>query len=313
MIEAVALTARSAPVALAPLTLRIGAGVHALLGRPEDGVPLALAAFAGRVRPRSGSIRILGKPPSLVRASIAYIPRDAELPRALRVDEMLDLASEIRGEPKVPAADRLAVLGIEALATRAIASLSHGEARAVAMAEALTARASVLLFEEPYVALDPRAAGVLGERLRARAAGGACVVVGTASVRDAADLADAQVVFDRGVVVRDFGGTTSVELPPPAPRKAPGAPARAATPRPPRNPAPARLTLAVSDVPRLLPLLSTEKAVSTIESDRAVVVVTGADATELASAVSRAVLGADVDLLWLTAEAPPLDELRAGT
>jgi ABC-type multidrug transport system ATPase subunit len=297
VIDAVALTARSAPVALAPLTITMGAGVHALLGRPEDGVALVLAAIAGRVHPRGGSVRVLGKPPALARASIAYVPRDARLPEALRVDEVLDIAAEIRGEgPRRNAAQRLDVLGIAPLATRRVASLTLAEARAVAMAEALTSRASVILLEEPYMALDPRAAGVLAVRLRERAKGGACVVVSTASVRDAADLADGQVIFDRGVVVRAF-------LPD-------GTPVQASSATEPLAPRTTRLALAVSDVGRLLPLLSAEPAVSAIESDRESILITGTDATELAAAVGRAVLAADVELSWLRAEAPRLDDLR---
>ena len=302
MIETRLMTARSAPVALAPLTFKLGAGVHALLGRPEDGVPLLLAVLAGRVRPRAGTVRVLGE--SLghgdggqVRASIAYVPRDPMLPEALRVREMLDLASAIRQERVVDAAERLAVLGVAPLAARRVGSLTLGEARAVAMAEALTSKARVLLLEEPYV-VDPRAVGMLADLLQARAKAGACVVFGTASVRDAADLGDDQLIFDRGVLVQAFSAEGAA------------LPERDAAARS-RVSRPVRMALKVSDTSRVLAQLSGEPAVLSVESTSASIVITGTDATELAAAVGRAVLAADVDLVWLRAEAPRIDELQA--
>jgi hypothetical protein len=72
----------------------------------------------------------------------------------------------------------------------------------------------------------------------------------------------------------------------------------------------ASLSLAVSDVPRLLPALAVEPAIVSIESGPTGVVVRGVDTTELAAAVGRAVVAADVELFWLRAEAPALEELR---
>jgi ABC-type multidrug transport system ATPase subunit len=304
VIETRLMTARSAPVALAPLTFKLGAGVHALLGRPEDGVPLVLAVLAGRVRPRAGTVRVLGEAPGdgtdagHVRARIAYVPRDPMLPEALRVHEMLDLASAIRQEPVVDAAERLAVLGVAPLAARRVGSLSLAEARAVAMAEALTSsKARVLLLEEPYV-VDPRAVGMLADLLHARARDGACVVFGTASVRDAADLGDDQLIFDRGVLVQAFSAEGAA------------LPERDAASRS-RVARPVRMALKVSDTPRVLAVLAAEPAVLSVESTSGSIVITGTDATELAAAVGRAVLAADVDLVWLRAEAPRIDELQA--
>jgi ABC-type multidrug transport system ATPase subunit len=291
MIQADGLTARSAPVALAPLSFELGAGVHALVGTYVDGVPLVLAALAGRVRLRKGSLRLLGKPLTEVRASVAYVPLDLALPDALTVNETFALAAEIRGEPRAEAAPRLAALGIASLGPRRVRSLTRAEARAVAMAEALTSSARVILLEEPYMTLDPRAAAVLAVRLRERAKDGACVVIGTASVRDAIDLADDQLVFDRGVLVRTMATGASTATP--------GAGL-------------VRLSAGVSDIGPVLPELAKEATITAIESDHACIVVSGLDARELAAAVGRAVLRAGVDLEWLRADAPRLEELRAG-
>jgi ABC-type multidrug transport system ATPase subunit len=288
VIRAEGLVPRGLRMRIAPLTLALGAGVHALLGGPEDGVRVVLALFAGRLRAKAGSLRVLGKPIEDARTCIGYVPLDVALPDAFRVDEALDCAAAIRGEHAPAAAERLAALGVQPLAQRPVRTLTLAEARAVAIAEAVTSNADVLLIEEPFVSLDPRATGPLAKRLRARAAEGACVVVSTASPRDAAELADTQIVFDRGIVLR----ATANEV------------------RTARSVRGARLSIGVTDRSAVLAALAAEGCIRGIESDRAAIVVVGDDVTQLAGAVARAVVASGADLEWMRPEAPSLEELR---
>lgn len=174
-------------------------GVLAVLGTPADGTTALLEVLAGAAPVRAGKATIEGKPPSEARARVAFVPLEAALPDALRVEEVCDLASQIRGEPRTTAASRLSPLGIEKLADRRVRSLSHGEARAVALAIALTSRAPVVLVEEPLSGLEPSAPARVIELLRARAASGGAVIVTTSSVRDATSLADQLGMLTRGV------------------------------------------------------------------------------------------------------------------
>jgi len=50
-----AVTARAAPIVLSSLSLSLGSGVHALLGRREDGVALVLDVMAARSPRRAES------------------------------------------------------------------------------------------------------------------------------------------------------------------------------------------------------------------------------------------------------------------
>ena len=61
------------------------------------------------------------------------------------MDDYLCLASRLRGEPPSAPEERLAVLGVASLAQRRIRALSHEEARTVALVEAVTSQASVIL------------------------------------------------------------------------------------------------------------------------------------------------------------------------
>jgi ABC-2 type transport system ATP-binding protein len=293
MIALQSAAARHAPLSRSSLTLDWGPGVHAVVGSPADGGPLLLALVAGRERLRRGTLRVLDGAPgdARVRTQIALVPRAAALPEPMRVHEVLDLAATVRGEPRRPAAERLALLGIESLAARPVRSLSREEARAVALAEALTsARVRVLLVEEPRVDLDPRAASRVPELLRARAAAGCAVLVATASVRDAGDLADDHVLLQQGAVA---GQAASLD--------ALGA----------FTPSGARLVVLASDPQALVAAVAREPDVVGISRREALVVARGKDPTTLARAVGRAVVASGVEVIEMRLESPTLDEARS--
>jgi ABC-2 type transport system ATP-binding protein len=288
--------ARERPMVLASVSAAWGAGVHAVLGTPADGGPLLLALLAGAARARAGSIEVLGGSPEApeVRRQVARVPLVVSLPEALRVDEVLAVAAAVRHEAAQAPERRLAALGVEALATRKVRSLSRPEARAVALAEAVTStRVRVLLVEEPFVLMDPRASARLSGVLRERASSGCAVIVETASPRDAGELADDHLLLRAGAVA---GRASSMEeLAGFSPE---GARLRVVA----RDPDDARAIAAA---------LAADPDVQAVEHRGAAVVARGDDATRLAKAAGRAVVAADRDVSEIRIEPPSLDEARA--
>jgi ABC-2 type transport system ATP-binding protein len=298
VIDLYRVAAQRRPLALASVSLSWGPGVHAVLGRREDGGALLLALVAGAARPRSGRVTVLGGAPDNadVRSRVAVVPLDPTLPDALRVGETMALAAAIRGEPAREPSDRLRVLGIESLAARPVRSLSLPEARAVALAEAVTSsRVRVLLVEEPLVAMDPRALALLPEQLRARGADGCAVVVLTASLNDASDVADDHVLIQRGVVIAQAASMDALS----------GA-----------SPAGARLRVVAQDSPAaraIVVALSLDGEIEGVAREGACVVARGRDVVALARSVGRAIVDAGVDVAEIRCE-PPLDpEAREAT
>lgn len=166
---------------LGPVSLELGPGAHAFVGAAHEGGPALLAALGGAVRLRSG--KVTTDAPS---DAIVYVPAAPLLPAGLTTREIVTLSARLRGETE--ARDALAAYGIQALAHRRADTLTHAEAHAVALVCALESKAAVLLVEEPFAHLDPRAAPAIVERLRALAASGTTLVVATASERDARAL-----------------------------------------------------------------------------------------------------------------------------
>jgi len=287
MIALESVAARRRPLSLAGVSVAWGPGVHAVLGAREDGGALLLALVAGAARPRSGRVTVLDGAATApgVRARVAMVLLDPVLPDALRVDETMALAADIRGEPARDPAERLRALGIEALAARPVRSLSPPEARAVAVTEAVTSsRVRVLLVEEPLLSMDPRAAALLPERLRARAADGCAVVVLTTSPRDAAEIADDHVLLRRGAV---SARVTSID---------------ALTDG---SPGGARIRVVAHDARdarMLVAALAREDGVEGVAQDGASVVARGRDAVSLARTVGRAAVGASLDVTEMHVE-----------
>jgi len=285
--------ARRPPLALASVSLEWGPGVHSIIGGREDGGALLLALLAGIALPRAGRVRVLGRSPALARKEVARIPLEPSLPDALRVDEMLGVASRLRSEAVRDPAERLAELGIQALEKRTVRSLSRGEARAVSLAEALTStRVRVVLIEEPITWMDPRAAGLVAEALRAKARMDGAIVLTTASARDAHELATDHVVMDRGAIV---SGPTFTD-----PRFSDLRRAQLVLVSP--DEADARLLAAG---------LARDPAVTALTQEGVVVRVRGHDAVGVARAAASCAVKAGAEIVEMRWESDPSSDLRA--
>jgi ABC-2 type transport system ATP-binding protein len=308
MIDVVGLHARAGGTARRPasrlenVTFTWDKGVLAVLGAPADGTTALLEVLGGVLPVRAGRATVAGVPASEARAQVAYVPLEPVLPDPLRVSEVCELATRLRGEPAMTAAACLSPLGIESLADRRVRSLSKGEARAVSLALALGSRARVLLVEEPFAGLDPSAAARVLEALRARAAAGACVVVTTASVRDATSLADQLGLLTQGVFTHvppavAHVGTSGARL---------------------------RVVVAATAATEVAPFvaaLTAEAAIATVETATfagtrvlhaaVAVVVSGVDLLAVSRAVGVAAARTGANVLAIESAVSPLDAVRA--
>ena len=163
------------------------------LARLDDGV----ARLAGR------DVRTLG---DAERAALAaYLPQERRvgwnLP-AWRVASLgaPHLAPRAARERAHEALDRV---GLAALADRGVLDMSGGERGRVLLARLLAARAPLLMADEPGAGLDPDAALLALELLRAEAARGAAVTLTLHDLSLAARACDRVVVLAHGRVVAD--------------------------------------------------------------------------------------------------------------
>ncbi|WP_437970367.1 ABC transporter ATP-binding protein [Sorangium sp. So ce260] len=188
----------------------LGPGVHAVLGAPEDGTLALAEVLAGRAAPLAGRVLVAGRDPfrsAATRARIGVLSIAPELPDGASVASSMSVALRARGAPASGAAALLEPLGVAPLLARRSASLSFAEARAIELSLALGVPQPLLLcLVEPFADVAVPSSAPVRERLRALAAGGACVVLITSSTVDASALADRIHVLDRGVFARTEPG-----------------------------------------------------------------------------------------------------------
>jgi ABC-2 type transport system ATP-binding protein len=190
------------------LSVALPAGVHAILGSPEDGTIALAEVIGGAKKPTRGSLRVLGRDPhrfAAVRARIGVLGAEPRLPPVAKVADAVRVALRARGEAPAGIDALLDPLGLSPLHARRIRSLSLGEARAIELALALSTPAPVLIaLFEPMADVSLSNAGVVRQRVRELATAGACVVVITSSPADARALADRVLVLHRGAIAREL-------------------------------------------------------------------------------------------------------------
>jgi ABC-2 type transport system ATP-binding protein len=193
----------------------LDAGVHAVLGTPEDGT-LALAdVLSGRAPARSGRVLVAGEDPgrhASIRRRIGVLGATPDLPGGGSVAVAVGMALRARRAPEDPGA-LLSPLGLARLLGRRLASLAFAEVRAVELALALATPAPLLaVLVEPLADAAIPDAALVEQRIRDLAREGACVVVLTTSPRDARALGDSVHLLDRGALLHQTAPSVELEL-----------------------------------------------------------------------------------------------------
>ena len=181
-------------VAWQPRTRRL-----AIIGPSGSGKSLALRIVAGLEHNDAGFVSLgatdIGAlPPE--RRQIGYMPQDYGLFPHMTVAQQLAFPVDADA---ASARYWLAHLGLDTLTQRLPRQLSFGQRQRVALARALTRHSQLLLFDEPFAALDTPRRRKLQQSLRAlQREIGAVTVIVTHDPDEAALLADEVLVIEHG-------------------------------------------------------------------------------------------------------------------
>ncbi|OAJ62275.1 molybdenum ABC transporter permease [Paraburkholderia ginsengiterrae] len=185
-------------IAWTPATRRL-----AIIGPSGSGKSLALRLIAGLESNASSSVRLGPRelntlPPE--RRQIGYMPQDYGLFPHMTVARQL--AFPVDADP-ASARYWLDHLGLAQLVGRLPHQLSFGQRQRVALARALTRHSELLLFDEPFAALDTPRRRRLQQSLRALQREIAAVtIIVTHDPDEAALLADEVLVVEQGRVLQ---------------------------------------------------------------------------------------------------------------
>ena len=181
--------------------------VYGLIGPNGAGKTTTFSMMAGYLHPTEGSVEILGFKPTAVdelRSRVGVLPQDALLPGSDTVGEFLVHMARLQDYPggKAEELARRAIADVEGKEwwNQRCASLSHGMAKRVALAQAFLGEPDVVLLDEPTAGLDPRVAWEMRQLIKLRK-GRCTIVISSHNLQELEEICDAAAILDRGRVV----------------------------------------------------------------------------------------------------------------
>lgn len=198
---------------LSGIGLQLRAGeILCMIGHNGAGKSTLLKCLFGLMQPRSGEIRLDGKPitadaRAMVERGVALVPEGRGIFPSLTVREIMALAMDATKIEKGERPERIDwVLGIlpairEFYARRA-GTLSGGQQQMVSIGRALLSRPRILLLDEPSIGLAPKLFQDLLRPIAAlQKAEGLSILLVEQNVREALKIADRAVVMKSGGLV----------------------------------------------------------------------------------------------------------------
>jgi len=189
--------------ALSGIDIEVRAGeLLAVLGPNGAGKSTAISLWLGLQEADTGDVRLLGGSPQELaqRLGLGVMLQDVELPKELRVRELVRLASSYYANP-LPLEETLRRAGVTAFADRAYGKLSGGQKRLAQFAIAICGQPRVLFLDEPSVGLDIQAREALWQSIRDLLAAGCSIVLTTHYLEEAEALANRVTVVTKGRVI----------------------------------------------------------------------------------------------------------------
>lgn len=180
-----------------------------LLGPNGAGKTSTLRMIAGILRPDAGRVTVDGfdvvEDPYRAKARLGYIPDRPFVYEKLTGAELLRFVAGLYGQdgPDIEGriTELLALWDLEAWADELVESYSHGMRQKLIISSALVHRPRALVIDEPMVGLDPRAARLLKDLLKAFAESGGTALISTHTLEFAEALCDRLAVIANGRII----------------------------------------------------------------------------------------------------------------
>ncbi|MDX1579302.1 MAG: ABC transporter ATP-binding protein [Gemmatimonadota bacterium] len=184
-------------------------GLFGLLGPNGAGKTSTLRMIAGILRPDGGRVLIDGfdvvDDPYRAKARLGYIPDRPFVYEKLTGRELLRFSAALYGQdgPEIERRieELLELWDLGPWADELVESYSHGMRQKLIISSALVHRPRALVIDEPMVGLDPRAAKLLKDLLRAFAESGGTALISTHTLEFAEVLCDRLAVISEGSIV----------------------------------------------------------------------------------------------------------------
>ena len=193
------------------LSLSIKAGeIYGFIGHNGAGKTTTLKSVVGILAFDAGEIKVNGisvrENPLAVKREIAYIPDNPELYGYMTGIKYLNFIADVFRVPADVREERIRkyadAFGLTADLAQAISSYSHGMKQKLAVISAWIHEPKLIVMDEPFVGLDPKAAHTLKEMMRELCDEGGAIFFSTHVLEVAEKLCDKVAIIKSGKLIR---------------------------------------------------------------------------------------------------------------
>ena len=193
------------------LSLHIRPGeIYGFIGHNGAGKTTTLKSVAGILQFDSGTITIAGNSvtvdPISCKRDIAYIPDNPDLYDFMSGIKYLNFVADIFGIPADVRADRIRkyadVFELTKDLAQPINAYSHGMKQKLAVIAAWIHAPKLIVMDEPFVGLDPKAAHLLKEMMREHCDAGGAIFFSTHVLEVAEKLCDKVAIIKEGRLIK---------------------------------------------------------------------------------------------------------------
>lgn len=207
------------------LTLHIKPGeIYGFIGHNGAGKTTTIKACCGILQFDEGEILVDGvsvaKDPLSCKSKIAYIPDNPELYEFMTGIQFLNFIADVFGVSEADRAERIdkysELFGLKKDLGQSVGAYSHGMKQKLAIISALIHKPKLIIMDEPFVGLDPKASHTLKLLMRQMCDEGGAIFFSTHVLEVAEKLCDKVAIIKNGKLVvsgtmDEVKGDTSLE------------------------------------------------------------------------------------------------------
>ena len=192
------------------LSLHIRAGeIYGFIGHNGAGKTTTIKSCCGILQFEEGEIYVDGvsirEDPTGCKRKIAYLPDNPDLYEFLSGVQYLNFIADVYGVPKEEREQRIKeyadLFGLTEDLAQPISAYSHGMKQKLAIISALIHSPRLLIMDEPFVGLDPKAAHELKQIMRRLCDNGSAIFFSTHVLEVAEKLCDKVAIIKGGRLV----------------------------------------------------------------------------------------------------------------
>ena len=207
------------------ISLKVKAGeIFAFIGHNGAGKTTTIKSIVGILEFNEGDILIDGisikKDPLKCKANIAYIPDNPDIYESLTGIQYLNFIADIFNVSRIDRENLIKLYSDKFEMTNflgdLISSYSHGMKQKLVIISSLIHKPKLLILDEPFVGLDPKASHILKEEMKKLCDDGVAIFFSTHVLEVAERLCDKVAIIKNGIIVsqgkmEDVKGDSSLE------------------------------------------------------------------------------------------------------